>query len=54
MCKNAYDIAKQPADRKLVLELLARYPNIETLKLAVQTTQVPELKEDADKTAAQP
>ncbi len=51
MCKNAFEIAKQPADRKLVLELLARYPNIETLKLAVQATQVPELKEDATQTA---
>jgi hypothetical protein len=30
-----------------VLDVLQRYPNLETLKLAVKATEVPELKEDA-------
>ncbi len=51
MCQQAFEIAKQPADRKLVLELLERYPHVETLKLSVQATQVPELKDEASKTA---
>jgi HEAT repeat protein len=47
MCKNAMEAARQPAEQKLVLEVLKRYPHLEMLKLAVKATQVPELKEDA-------
>jgi HEAT repeat protein len=47
MCKSALDAARQPAERKLVLEVLQRYPNLEMLKLAVKAAQTPELKEDA-------
>lgn len=35
-------------ERKLVIDVLKRYPNIETLKLAVKALQTPELKDDAD------
>jgi hypothetical protein len=52
MCKNALDAARQPAEQKLVLEVIQRYPNLEMLKLAARVAQVPELKEDA-KGAAQ-
>jgi HEAT repeat protein len=51
MCKNAFEAARQPAEQKLVLEVLKRYPNVENLKLAVQAAEVPELKEDAVGTA---
>jgi hypothetical protein len=47
MCKNAMEAARQPAEQKLVIEVLKRYPNLEMLKLAVKAAQEPELKEDA-------
>ncbi|HUY31297.1 MAG TPA: HEAT repeat domain-containing protein [Pirellulales bacterium] len=47
MCRNAFEASSQNAERKLVLEVLQRYPNMETLKLAVKAIQVPELKGDA-------
>ena len=52
MCKNALDAARQPAERKLVLEVAQRYPNVEMLKLAVKASQSPDLKDDG-KAAAQ-
>ena len=36
---------------ELVLEVLQRYPNIETLKLAVKVAQTPDSKADAAETA---
>ena len=51
MCKSAMEAARQPAEQKLVLEVLKRYPNLEMLKLAVKATQVPELKADASEAA---
>jgi HEAT repeat protein len=47
MCREAMAAAKQPAEQKLVLEVLRRYPSIETLKLAVQAMSKPELNDDA-------
>jgi HEAT repeat protein len=47
MCKSAMEAARQPAEQKLVLEVVKRYPNVEMLKLAIKAMQVPELKEDA-------
>ena len=44
---RAYEACRQPAEQKLVLEVLKRYPSQETLKLAVEATQVAELKEEA-------
>src|SRR5487761_1200711 len=43
---RAYEACRQPAEQKLVLEVLKRYPSQETLKLAVEATQVAELKEE--------
>jgi HEAT repeat protein len=51
MCKNALEAAKQPAEKKLVLEVLQRYPNVEMLKLAVKAMQTPEVKDDASAAA---
>jgi HEAT repeat protein len=51
MCASALEAARQPAERKLVLEVLQRYPNLETLKLAIKAMQLPELKTDASSAA---
>src|SRR5439155_5628159 len=48
ICRNALDAARQPAEKKLVLEVLQRYPSVEMLKLAVKAAQAPALKEDAN------
>jgi HEAT repeat protein len=51
MCRDALDAARQPAEQKLVLEVLKRYPSAGTLKLAVKAMQLPGLKDDAAGTA---
>lgn len=48
MCRKAFDVSRQPAEKKLVLEILKRYPTVDMLKLAIAAMQVPELKSDAD------
>jgi hypothetical protein len=47
MCRTALEIAKRDAERKLVLEVIGRYPSIEMLRLAVEAAKVPSLKSDA-------
>lgn len=47
MCRTALSAARQPAEKKLVIEILKRYPNSGNLKLAVELSQSPELKSDA-------
>jgi len=47
MCKSALEAARQPAEKKLVLEVLKRYPSVEMLKLAASAAQAAELKADA-------
>lgn len=47
MCRDAMAAAQQPAEKKLVLEVLKRYPSVETLNLAVQAMADREIKEDA-------
>ena len=51
MCTSALDLAKQPAERKLVMDVLKRYPNLEMLKAAVKAMESPELKKDAAEAA---
>ncbi len=51
MCQNAFDAARQPAEQKLVLELLKLFPDVEMLKIAIKALKVEELKEDAKQTA---
>ena len=51
MCKNAFDVARQPSEQKLVLELIKLFPDVDMLKIAIQATKVAELKEDAIQTA---
>lgn len=47
MCQKAFEIAKAPAEKKLLLDVLKRYPSLENLKLAIKTAEVAELKADA-------
>jgi hypothetical protein len=52
MCQNAFQAAVQPAEQKLVLDVLKRYPNLETLKFAVKVTKdVPALHKEASQAA---
>lgn len=46
MCQTAFDATRQPAERKMVLEIVKRYPTLDMLKLAVKATQIPELKDE--------
>lgn len=47
MCQNAWQAARQPAERQLVLDVLQRYPSLGTLQLAVEAMQAPGMKSDA-------
>jgi len=51
MCRTALEAAQRDAERLLVLEVLARYPSLKTLELAVDTAKVPSLKNAATKAA---
>lgn len=48
MCEKALAVARQPAEQKMVLEVLKRYPSPATLKLAIKALQNAELKEEAN------
>lgn len=47
MCQKALDLATQPAEQKLVIDVLRIQPSTETLKLAIKSIKVPALKEEA-------
>lgn len=47
MCQTAYSACRTTAERKLVVDVLKRYPSDATLKLAIQAVEVPELKNEA-------
>jgi HEAT repeat protein len=51
MAGKALEAAKQTAEKKLVVENLTIFPSIGTLKLAIQATKIPEVAEDAKKSA---
>lgn len=51
MCQKAFEISKAPAEKKLLLEVLKRYPSLDNLKLAIKTAEVAELKSEAAQTA---
>jgi HEAT repeat protein len=50
MCRQAWQICKQPAEKKLLLEILKRYPSPGTLRLAADARQVVEIKDEATAT----
>jgi HEAT repeat protein len=47
MCRTALEIAQRPDDKRLVLEILLRYPSPEMLALALEAARSPELKDEA-------
>jgi HEAT repeat protein len=47
MCEKALAAAKRPEERKLAVEVLARYPSEQTMALALKAAQDPALKQDA-------
>ncbi|MEI8374558.1 MAG: HEAT repeat domain-containing protein [Planctomycetota bacterium] len=51
MCRTAMAISKRDAEKKLVLEVLQRYPSLDALQLACATAKIASLKDDASKTA---
>jgi hypothetical protein len=51
MCRKALAAAARPQERRLILEVLERYPSVETLAVAVDARQTPGLGEDAASTA---
>ena len=50
MCQKAFDLCKEPAEQKLVLDVCRIQPSTETLKVAIKLMKVPELNEDATQT----
>jgi HEAT repeat protein len=49
MCRTAMAIAKRDAEKKLVLEVLQRYPSLEGLQLASEAAKTASLKPEATK-----
>jgi hypothetical protein len=47
MCRLALATAERDAEKKLVLEVIERYPSVDMLKLALELEKVPALKEEA-------
>lgn len=51
MCRDALAVAKRNEEKELVLEVLERYPGIESLQTAVDLAKTPSLKDAATKTS---
>ena len=51
MCREALQTAQRDAEKKLVLEVLERYPSAEMLRLAVDAAKDPSLKNEASATS---
>ena len=47
MCRRALAAAKDPADRKAVIEILVRYPHAATLAVAKEAAEMPDVAEEA-------
>lgn len=47
MCRAALAAAQRPVEKKLVLEVIGRYPNAAMLSLALEAARTPELKNEA-------
>ncbi len=47
MCQKVIDTAQQATEKRLVLDILKRYPTIEMLKMAISLAKLPDLKDDA-------
>jgi hypothetical protein len=47
MCRTALKVAERDADKRLVLEVLLRYPSEEMQAIAMEAAEIPALKEQA-------
>jgi HEAT repeat protein len=47
MCRQALAVCERASEQKLVLEVLARYPNADNLKLATQAMEIPAIRTEA-------
>lgn len=47
MCRNALEVAEQPAEQRLILQVLERAASLEALELAVEMRQRPEIADAA-------
>jgi len=47
LCREALAVATRDDERKLILEVLQRYPSVETLRLTVEVAKTPSLKKKA-------
>jgi hypothetical protein len=52
LCRQALKTASRPAEQKLILDVLARYPSGPTLGVAVGAAATPALKDEATRTSA--
>lgn len=51
IARSALEVARQPGERRLVLEVLERHPSMATLKLAAELAQEEELHDEAARVA---
>lgn len=51
MCRQAWEAAQRDAERKLLLQVMERYPSVGMLRLAVNATEQVSLKDQATATA---
>src|SRR5262249_6033583 len=47
MCREAMKVAQRTDEKRLVLEILLRYPSDEMLAIALEAAKTPELKDEA-------
>ncbi len=47
LCRTAYAASKQPAEKKLVLEIVKRYPTVDGMKLAISASESADVKDEA-------
>ena len=47
ICEKAFAACRRTAEQKMVLDVFKRYPNTETLRMAIKAIPLPELKDDA-------
>jgi len=51
MCRQAFAASSQTAEKKLVLEILKRYPNLDSLTIAINAIGSADVKDEATEAA---
>jgi HEAT repeat protein len=47
MCRQAWEASERDAERRLVLQVIERYPSVDMLRVAVEAAKTPTFKDDA-------